>query len=327
MASRRVVAMFSGISIFGHADGQSDAGPSPSLTSSKPPVMVKQYWNQDDHDWAYHFPPAHPNEVDETGSWGNVPFYAYDYQAPGTKQVHGYWNEADKDWNFHFPPAWANEVDQTDHHKPYYAFDHQAPGTSKILQCWHSKDKDWSVRVGSCNDGESDQTGKWGPPFYAYVSEFCGWPTPASVGDWKLIGSSNVPRDHEVDVGTRTVTSSQQTHEWSRQVSAGISENFIFEKGHIDYTRGKEMSDAFTNTLEQWIEVKNTDHFPAGTYWQFVIDIQDSCGGATAEGEFTRVTANAAEKPCCLPGYFKSPTSNECISPAATRPSCLSVAV
>lgn len=292
------------------------------LTSAKPPIMVRQYYNDKTKDWSMHFPPAWEDERDATNDCG-PPFYAYDYAAPGTILIHQYYNDGDRDWSFHEAPAWPSQRDATDDCGPsFYAFDHQAPGTTAIHQYYHHGDKDWSMHTPPTWSGQADLTGKYGPKFYAYTSIFCGWPTPTSIGNWVMVGSSNAPTDLTYLSGTRTSSSHQQTTDWSMQVTAGMSADFLFGSVHIDTTISFGMSQTWSSTFESYKESTFETHFPAGVYWQFEIEVRDSCGGALAKGHFLRYTSSANEMPCCLPGYFMSETSNTCTSPAVTRAGC-----
>jgi len=302
--------------------------PTPSLAIPEGPKAVHQYWNYNVVGsfgmFSFHFPPAWSNQADR-----GVAFYAFDYQANGTKPVRHYWDTKIESWSCHLPPAWDNEEDRG---LAFYAFSEPGiGGLTKAVHRYYDHPGDnyfWTTHLPPAWNNEDDN----GTVFYAYPNEYCFWPRLVQTGQWVTIGTSTVPTDYKIESGTKTTRECQRSESWSKSVTSSVQAGFSF-KGiggmkHVhSSTITSQVSQSFSQTFEQWQTTTWTNHFEAGTYWQFQFILQDTCGGALAKGHYVANTSSASEEPCCLPGYSVSPFDyTKCTSPSATLPHCAGAA-
>jgi len=134
---------------------------------------------------------------------------------------------------------------------------------------------------------------------------------------WVEVGSSPGGQSMTFSYGIERDYTVSHTKEWGSSTTTSASFGFSFggfsSSFSISHTTSRDFSVEHSSTFSMSQEETYSTQLPAGTVWQFQMNIRDNCGNSGAHMKDFQVTNNSLSMPCCLPGYFadaKNPTGD-----------------
>lgn len=139
-------------------------------------------------------------------------------------------------------------------------------------------------------------------------------------GRWVPSGFSSLNHTWKIYEGTTHSYTKTNAEQWGNSVSATVQAGFEAEifSGSISITGtiSNQISQTYSSTFSTTQSSEEDYECGPGEVWQWVFEIQDECGTSTSKRFDVVVTANQAQVPCCLPGFFKDPTNplGDCVT-------------
>lgn len=130
-------------------------------------------------------------------------------------------------------------------------------------------------------------------------------------GHWVEVGSSPGKQEMQFSYGITRSYMVRKTKSWEHSTTISVTAGFSFGGFSASTTISHETSRSFSVTHENTFSMSQTETYttelPAGTVWQFQMDVKDNCGTSGVHMKDFQVTRGSPFPPCCLPGFFKDP--------------------
>jgi hypothetical protein len=146
--------------------------------------------------------------------------------------------------------------------------------------------------------------------------------TPKQIkASWvKVLGGSSVRDSYTLEVGVTLEASHALTDGYEETISASMSKSgFLFTdafgaSASVDVKYGAYFAETYSASFGVELHKTDTHHcdFAPFVMWQFQLDVEGECPANIKEPDYF-CTPNAAQPPCCLPGFNADSTYTTCV--------------
>merc|ERR1712039_298618 len=132
------------------------------------------------------------------------------------------------------------------------------------------------------------------------------------VAQWVMLQSAPVNQTVSFSEGITRTYRVKDPAKWGSRTTTNVAAGFTFKFGEtkieIPSNFSKVLAAEYSPIFEQSTSTTSTFHFGPGVVWHWHFEITDGAGTTLARAHNLALTANAAEPPCCPPGFFKDIT-------------------